>query len=382
MNRDISVTAVASYDVSAVTSCIREHFRMLDVASEVDSSTRILLKPNLLMKRKPEEITTTHPAVLEGIIICLSELGVPFENITLADSPGGPYTRVALNGIYEATGMKKLAQKYGIKLNDDYGYYQERAVNAKMVSAFDIINPVKDADYIIDIAKLKTHAMTTLSGAVKNLFGTVPGLMKPEFHFRFPDKNDFSNMLLDLCETISPSLIIVDAIISMEGDGPSGGTPKNTGLLLGSKNPYNMDVALCNVVNIKTDDVPTVRLAIERGLSVKSCEELNIVGDKLPSILDYRKPSAGSVDFMMKVPSWLRKPLTPLANTLLVSKPVIVKKGCIGCGKCAESCPAHTIKILDKKAYIDYSKCIKCFCCHEMCPVKTINIKRFKIFKI
>lgn len=377
-NRQVSITHTLSYQQEEVTSSIKRHFDLLKLSEVIRPDMRVLLKPNLLLKRKPEEITTTHPAVMAGIIICLKELGV--SDITIADSPGGPYTKQALGGIYEATGMKALAKQYDVALNQDFSYYEQKVENGEKVQSFMLINPIKQADFIIDVAKLKTHSMTTLSGGVKNLFGTVPGLMKPEFHFRFPDKNDFSNMLLDLCETIKPNVTFVDAIISMEGDGPSGGTPKHTGLILASKSPYNLDVALCNIIDIDVNDVPTVNQSIKRNLCVSDINEIEFLGDEFIRISDYKKPNVTGVDFMQKVPKWLRKPLNPIAQAMLVSKPVIRTKHCIGCGKCAESCPATTITISNQKAIIHYNKCIKCFCCHEMCPVKAIDIKRFKLF--
>jgi len=374
----ISITNTKTYEQEEVTKSIREHFKLLGLHQEIKPEMRILLKPNLLMKRTPEEITTTHPSVIIGIIICLKELGVT--DITLADSPGGPYTKQALKGIYSATGMTKLTQDYDIKLNSDFGSFERKCENGLQVKRFTLINPVKDADYIIDIAKLKTHSMTTISGGVKNLFGTVPGLLKPEFHFRFPDKNDFANMLIDLCETVNPNVTFVDAIISMEGDGPSGGEPRETELILASKCPYSLDVCLCHIVDLPVENVPMVANSIKRGLCKGDISEMNLIGDPLPKFADFKKPNVTGIEFLQKAPPFLRKLLTPVANRLLTSKPVIVKKGCIGCGKCAESCPAHTIDIVNKKAVIAYKDCIKCFCCHEMCPVKAIDIKRFRLF--
>jgi len=168
----------------------------------------------------------------------------------------------------------------------------------------------------------------------------------------------------------------------MEGDGPSGGTARNTGLILASKSPYNVDVALCSVINAKPEDVPTVSNAIKRGLSVDNINKLELLGDEISCITDYKMPNVKGTDFIEHMPKIFQKPLKPIFDTFLTSKPVIRKRHCIGCGKCAESCPAHTIDITDKKAIINYDECIKCFCCHEMCPVKAIDIKRFRFFNM
>lgn len=378
MNK-ISITNAESYNQTVVTGAIRRHFEMLGINKEITSDMTVLIKPNLLMKRRPEEATTTHPSVVAGVIECLHELHV--KDIIIAESPGGPYNKQALSGIYGASGMAEVAKKYGVRINYDFTSFERPVKNGVKVHSFMLIKPVKEADYIINVAKLKTHTMTTLSGAVKNLFGTVPGLMKPELHFRFPDKSDFANMLIDLCETIKPNLCIIDAVVSMEGDGPSGGTPRETGLILASKNPYNLDVALCKLIGLQTSEVPTVDNAIKRGLSVDNFNKLGLLGDKIMPIKDYAMPASKSLDFTGHMPKFASVILKPFSERFLQSKPIIRTKSCIGCGKCAEICPAKTIKIVSHKAVIHYDKCIKCFCCHEMCPPKAIDIKQFGLFK-
>jgi len=369
----ISVTHTPSYEQSAVTEAVRRHFALHRIAERLHPGMRVLVKPNLLLKRRPEEGTTTHPAVVLGVLLCLKELGIT--SVTVADSPGGPYTALSLGPIYEVCGMKAAAEAGGAKCNMDFGSF-ERKTEGKLVRSFTLINPVRDADFIIDLPKLKTHGMTTLSGAVKNLFGTVPGLMKPEFHWRFPERERFCGMLLDLCGAVRPDFVLVDAVVSMEGDGPSGGTLRETGMLLASENPYAMDLALCKVIGAAPSSVETVRQSMERGLCPKDAAELSFAGDELLCFPDYRMPRGKSLSFSAYLPKALRR----TADRLLTSRPVIQKKRCVGCGKCAESCPAKTIRVTDGKARIDPSGCIRCFCCHEMCPVRAIDIKRFRLF--
>lgn len=372
----VAVTRTPSYEQAGVKEAVKRHFDLLGLQETLRPGMRVLLKPNLLMKRKPEEATTTHPAVLEEIILCLQELGIT--DITLADSPGGPYTKLALQGIYDASGMTALAERTGIKLNWDFGNYVKPVENGKVVSSFPLINPIADADVIINVAKLKTHAMTTLSGAVKNLFGTVPGLMKPELHLRFPEPDAFGNMLVDLCETVKPQISFVDAIVSMEGDGPSGGTPRNTGLLLSARSPYAMDQVLCRIIGIEPEQACMLKAAMERGLTVTP----ELVGDPLPTVSDYQLPHSASLQFSDHVPKFLKKPTEAIFRRFFTSHPKIKTAKCIGCGKCAEICPVQTITITDKKAKIAADKCIRCFCCHEMCPIKAIEIKRSRLFNL
>lgn len=375
MNK-ISVIHTSSYQLTELVNVVRRHFARFHLETRLGANSHVLIKPNLVMKRLPEEFTTTHPALVEAAIICLKELGV--QHITLADSPGGPYTEAALKGIYETCGMREVCERQGIVLNMDCRSAERHNPTNRLVKSFLLIQPVHEADFILDICKLKSHAMTGLSGAVKNLFGTVPGLTKPEFHWRFPDKELFSNMLVDLAETVRADFALVDAVEAMEGDGPSGGDKRVVNLTLASDNLFELDYCLCQLIGTDPMGVYTVKASLERGL----CEgRAEVVGDGLHGVAPFRMPHDRGLDFMHKVPKVLHRPAKFLVKQVLTSKPKIREKDCIGCGKCAESCPPHTISIVHRKAVIEYKECIQCFCCHEMCPVKAIDIQRFFLFR-
>lgn len=372
---EIICTHLDDYNDDALYRAVKKQFELLAVTRELKPGMRVLIKPNLLMKRRPEEFTTTHPAVAGAVVRVLLELGV--NDIVIADSPGGPYTKPLLHGIYHAAGYTELADKYGVILNEEVGYREINRQENRVCKQFYLIEPVLNADYIIDLCKFKTHGMVGLSGAVKNLFGCVPGLMKPELHFRFPDEKRFCEMLIDLCETVRPDLVLVDAIDSMQGDGPSGGSKIHTGMILAGKSPYEIDLLLCKIAGFNPEKIHTISASQKRGLSVSSVDELKLVGDEVKFFPEFIKPVQRGVDFSAFLPSWFPKSIINHFS----SRPKIIKKGCVGCGKCAESCPAHTIEISDGKAKIHYDRCIRCFCCHEMCPVKTIRIKRSNFFR-
>lgn len=135
-----------------------------------------------------------------------------------------------------------------------------------------------EADYIIDCCRLKTHGLTVMSGAVKNLFGCIPGLKKPEWHCLRPTVEAFSDMLIDLCETVKPNLVIMDAIDCMEGNGPGGGTVKHMGILLASRSPYALDERAAFLMGLRPETVPMVRAYRKRGLLDHPIE---VVGDEL-----------------------------------------------------------------------------------------------------
>ncbi|MFT8888828.1 MAG: DUF362 domain-containing protein [Ethanoligenens sp.] len=373
----VSLLTCKAYDPALLDTVIERHFQSLDPHDFlIKPGTKVLIKPNLLMRRTPDEATTTHPAFVAALVRAVKKRGGV---VTIADSPGGPYTPAALRGIYAATGMADVAKKEGAVLNESTDAVERVNENGQRCHSFQIIRPIAEADVVISAAKLKTHAMTGFSGAVKNLFGSVPGLMKPEFHYRFPDKKDFGHMLVDLCETVKPTFAFIDGIVGMEGNGPSGGKPKAAGITGAALNPYALDLVMARIIGFSAAEVPTLSTAIERKLCPAEIGELEIIGERVETLLTpFEKPDSASLDFMeyIHMPAFLRKPL----KKLMTPRPVIVRNKCIGCGKCAESCPRHVIQIEQKKAHIAYANCIHCFCCHEMCPVKAINIHTFKLF--
>ena len=375
----ISITENRTYCQEEINESIKIHLDRFSLTEKLKPGMRVTIKPNLLMKRKPEEFTTTHPSLIEGVILYLQRAGIT--DITVADSPGGLYTPSALKGIYEASGMAAVCEKTGAKLNFDTGFQNVVNEQAQLVKSFPIINPVAQADFLIDVCKLKSHGMTGLSGGVKNLFGCIPGLTKPEFHWRFPQKELFCQMLVDLCQTVRPDIVLTDAVVSMEGDGPSGGTKRETGMILASDSPYDLDYYLTWLIGLEAEQILTVKAAMAEQLCVDRLEKLELVGFVPERITDFKLPKDMSVDFVSHVPGIFQKPVKAITQRFLTSKPVIRKTDCVGCGKCAESCPAKTIQIKNRKAEIDYSNCIRCFCCHEMCPVKAIDMKRSRLFR-
>lgn len=373
----VSVISCSSYDIDKLSDIIERQFCELEATKPIiKQGDNVVIKPNLVMSRRPDEATTTHPEFIAAIIRAVKKRG---GTAIIAESPGGPYTKAALRAIYAHTGMTQVAEREGAKLNYDVGYEQVPSNKGRVVSTFNIITPIAQADVVISAAKLKTHGQMTYSGAVKNLFGSVPGLMKPEFHYRFPEKADFGAMIVDLCETVKPAISFIDGIIGMEGNGPTGGTPKEFDLVLAGTNPHAVDLVACSLIGFGADKIPTLADAVKRGLCPNDISGVEITGNgKNAKQIKIKAPDSTSLDFVADLPAFLRIPI----GKLLTPRPAIVKSSCVGCGKCAESCPQHTIKIKNGKAEIDYSKCIKCFCCHEMCPKRSIKIKRFKFFGI
>lgn len=372
---EVCASACEAYDYEAVRAVLAEQFRLLKAEELIRPGMRVAVKPNLVTRSAPDECAVTHPVVLCAVVSLLKELGA---SVVIAESPGGPYTPALLKGIYEHSGCAKAAE-YGAELNLDCTWGELRAPEAKLCRSFSVITPLLEADAIVDVCKLKTHCMMGLSAAVKNLFGAVPGLMKPELHCRFPQKDAFGTMIADLCQALHPVLSIVDGITAMEGNGPTGGRPRHVGALLASRSPYAVDLACTEIIGMAPETIPPLRAAMERGLCPRTAQELVWLCEPAShfAVPDFLQPESKSADFITRLPKFLQ----PLAARLATPSPQIRTAECVGCGKCAESCPQHTITIRDHKAVIDYSNCIRCYCCHEMCPKHVIDIRRLSLFR-
>lgn len=371
----VALVQALDYEPASIEAAVQRLFASLDLDPGLFQEKQVLIKPNLLMRRRPEEATTTHPQVLMAVIRQIQQMGA--SEIVVADSPGGLYTPAQLKGIYSVCGVQDACEQTGAKLNLEVGYGAVPAVHPQCCREFNLIDPVRHADVVVSVGKLKTHCMTGLSGGVKNLFGCIPGLQKPQLHYRYQNKKDFCSMLVDLAQTVAPALTIMDAVESMEGDGPSGGSVRHTGCLIGSENPFCLDLMLSQLIAMSPSQIPTVQESIRRGLCPSDFSDLVVLNpDGLPTCIpDYLHPNTKTVDFSGNVPAFLAPAVQWGARHLLAPRPRIDSNQCIGCGKCAESCPPSAIRVEQGKAAIRYRSCIRCYCCHEMCPVRAIHIR-------
>ena len=356
---------------------IEKAFDALQVWDKIRPGMRVVLKPNLVMSSKPEQAIITHPAFTAAVGKCVQKAG---GRVVIAESPGGPYTPAAMKAMFRATGYRDMAEACGFTLYTDCKSREVTLPRAKRCRELSVVEPFLDRDYLIDLPKLKTHSMVGFSGAVKNLFGTVPGLQKPELHCRFPEREPFSEMLCDLCHFLGPDLSLMDGIWAMEGNGPTGGQRRDLHVIAGSESPWALDVAAASLVGLEPEKITMLREGHERGYGPLDLSELELVGDPMETLLapDFLKAEASSTDFIDRLPKFLR----PAAKKLATPYPRIDKKRCVGCGKCAESCPQHTISLREGKAVIRYQNCIRCFCCHEMCPKHVVQIKRLGLLRL
>ncbi len=234
---------------------------------------------------------------------------------------------------------------------------------------------------IISLPKLKTHQLMYFTGAVKNLFGLVPGLTKSTFHVKYPDRDNFGGMLLDLMDAVKPSYALMDGILGMEGPGPQNGTPFPVKILLGSSNLPALDIAASAVIGYDPLTIPTNALALNRNYGLDSIDDVIIAGVPLEecmvkdfTLIPHKKHRHVIFDLFhsSKLVQQYRLKRKP--------KPYFIEEKCIKCGECIKICASNANWFEEgpngKFVAVDYNKCIRCYCCHEVCPVDAIEIRK------
>ena len=364
---DAAIVPCADYapqNVRAALSAVLEPLGGLDW---VKPGMKIAVKVNLIGAHKPQTAATTHPEPVKALCELLVGRGA---EVTVGDCPGGPFNAVNLSSVYAACGMKDIPST-GAKLNDNFGVRRAEFPSGGKLQYFDCADWLCEADAIIDFCKLKTHAMMAYTGACKNFFGGIAGFEKAAYHYRFPDHDDFAGALVDLAEYFSPRLCICDAVMAMEGNGPTKGDPRFVGALIAAESPHKLDLLAASLIGLDVRSVPTLKEAFARGLIPRSAGELSVFGEPARFVVpDFRLQPEGA-------PLLLRSTaIGKFVRAAFAPRPVLHADDCVGCGKCAEVCPAKAIDMASGKPRIDRRKCITCFCCQEFCPKGAMRSRR------
>ena len=350
----VAVVKCKSYRQEEVDKAVVKALKLLEF--DTKKYRKIVIKPNVLGVYKDSEAIITHPSIVKAIEkqfkgeIIIGESS--FMDTDKALKSGG-YSQFRNTLIFEQFKLVKIKDK-----------------EAKVLKSFLISKKLRDADLVINVPKMKTHGLTKMTGALKNLYGVIPGGMKQKFHKLAIGDHRFSNLLVDIYQNVSPKLNIMDCVVAMEGEGPSSGKAKKVGLILASRNAVALDIAASKIMGFNPKKILVIREAVKRKLYPNY--NIEVVGDlrELPN-LKFCKSSAAAKTLIR---SFLGK--------LVKDNPITVDEAkCIKCRTCMDKCPMHAIS-MKPYPFIDKKKCIRCFCCIEVCPKHALYLKETRLRRV
>jgi len=350
----VSVAACQAYDPGVVRQAVTGVLAPLGgIGRFVQPGMQVLLKPNLLAAADLDRAVTTHPAVVQAVVELVQEAG----GIALiGDSPGGSVENTP--EVWRRSGMAGVAERTGARLVPFEGVEWKRLNGAD----YFIARPVLEADLVINLPKSKTHVLTLYTGAVKNMFGAIPGTRKREVHCRAPGVVDFSQALVDVLELTMPGLTLLDGVVGQEGDGPGmGGTPREYGCVAAAIDPVALDAVITQALGYRPGEVIHLAQAQDRGLGVSDPDRVQIIGER--QALDFGPVSLPQTHWYFRVPAWISAPV----HRRLRLRPQLDEAACVGCGRCVEVCPREAIAA-GQPPHFDFERCVGCFCCAEVCP--------------
>ena len=365
----VALVRCDTYDEEQVYEAVKAGVDLLDGISHfVRPGERIVLKPNVLIGTDPQKCVTTHPSVFKAAGRLIQNANA---TVYYGDSPS--FGKCERN--MKRANLKQVADELGIILADFDSGKTVSHKEALLVKSFIIANGVLDSDGLVSLPKLKTHPLTRFTGAIKNQFGCIPGLLKSQYHVKLPDPYDFATMLVDLNTLIRPRLYIMDGIMAMEGNGPRSGKPKKLGILLFSSDPIAIDSIACKIIDLDPELVPTLKPGERASLGVYHYDNIEVVGGKIESFIDVNFevirtppiPSSGG-----RVKTFIKNRICP--------RPAIDIIKCTNCGTCVKMCPVNP-KAVDwhkgdksKPPMYKYGRCIRCYCCQESCPEGAVAV--------
>lgn len=358
----VAVVRCGAYDLREVRRAVAAALAPLGgIERFVRPGMQVLLKPNLLGAASRDQAVTTHPAVVQAVAERVQEAG---GRVLIGDSPGGPLE----NGprVYRRSGMDEVGETTGARLVP----FEDAAWKRVDGSDYLVARPVLAADLVIDLPKLKTHTLTLFTGAVKNMFGAIPGTRKREAHYRALGVQDFSRVLVDVLELTTPELTIMDGVMGQEGMGPgAAGTPRRYGCLAASTDPVALDAVMAQAMGYRPGEVLHLAQAEARGLGESDPEAVRVEAE--PRALDFGYVALPRLQWLLRVPSWV----SALLQRAVRIRPRVDPAKCTGCGQCAEVCPPQAITPGKPPAF-DWDACIACMCCVEICPQGAITPER------
>jgi len=370
----VSAVKTEQYNYSEVYNGVKKSVVLLGgIDKFVKKGSRVLIKPNLLSSKSPDDAVTTHPVFVKAVINLVKEAGgIPY----IGDSP----SLLSLKKVTKKTGMEDVATETGAQILEFVESVTINRDNGNIFKSLEIAKELKEIDVIINLPKLKTHVQMYLTLGVKNLFGCIIGKRKAQWHLKAGVNNIyFAKMLVELYEYIKPSLTIVDGIRGMEGDGPSGGHPRDIGLIFAGADAVAVDTMICHILGGDFKKFYTYTVARERNAGITDIDKIELLGEKIGNILvrDFKFPTA-VVDANFSNYPFIGKHI----RNFLISKLKEDRETCTLCSFCIEACPPQVIKKGNGRLIFNYDECIRCFCCSEVCPEDAMKVRQGFLYRL
>ncbi len=368
----VSLQKLTTYNAQTTMQALEVLLRPLGgMTAFVKPGQKVLIKPNLLSGKSPEQAVTTHPEIVRAVIKLAQEAG---GEVSVGDSPGigTPETVARKAGILDViqeTGCKFAPFANAVEINPKGGTFHQ----------FEVAEEIVSADVIINLPKLKSHQMMGLTCGIKNMFGAIVGLRKPQLHLQAGvDKAFFALMLIELCEAIKPNLTIVDAVVGMDGEGPGSGDPIDIGVIMAGSHPQAIDTVATELVGMQPRQVFTQQKAIDTQRPHTQLDQLELCGESLENlkIKTFRPAIMTDVNFGLQ-----GNPKRYLRNAM-TARPVPDYQLCKLCNDCVTHCPADAMVIKGNRLTINYNNCIRCFCCQELCPHGALMTKQGLLLRL
>jgi len=361
-----------SYDLEKVTDKINNGIERLGGWKQfVRPGDKVLLKVNLIGPKPSESAAVTHSEFVRALVRILKRQECI---VWIGDSAGGAIAGIAPTAqSFHVAGYENIAKEEGALVkNFDREGVVEVCPESNSQEKMYLAKPIFDADVVINLPKFKTHTAAIYTGAVKNVFGCIPGLRKAKYHKVAPDPESFGDIIADIHKAAKFHLHIMDAIIAMQGEGPTAGEPYAANKILISTDPMALDAVAVHMLQMDVSDVPILKTAYKRGIGEGLLQNIAVEGDymsaSIPILKDFKLPE--------RFGSTKKQNYKALVKVIdfFKTRPKVNLKKCKSCNVCVESCPMEAIDKATKK--IDYSKCIECMCCHELCMHKAVDLKK------
>jgi len=373
----VSIARCDDYELEKVSTAVKRCLSLIgNLETIVRPGMKVLLKLNLLSASLgPERAVNTHPAVIRALVgIFMEDYGC---EVYIGDSCGSLRTG-STDKAFRVTQIDKISDDTGAVI---VNFDKDEAIditnnNAAILKNFKIAKTVRSVDVVVNVPKLKTHGLTRYTGAIKNMFGSIPANGKKNVHLLAPKNRSMAQALVDVFQMVQPHITVMDAVIGMEGNGPNAGDPRKVGLIIAGYDGVALDAVASTIIGFDPLKVPIIRYAHDRGLGTADMNQIDVSGEEISkvTVADFKKPSSSAQDFASNyIPDFL---LAKMFDNSCSCVSTVNEPNCTRCYECIRNCPAKAMSAPDGKVIVDEDKCIGCFCCDEVCNYKAIEMKR------